>query len=642
MTPRTPSRLAVLALSLSACVVEDPEAEPHAHSRSAELQDEPTVGYGVALGHPDALADADAWTKFVQTAVAAYGTPSEPKLTTGTDSPDFGAFASENPALVKAAQALPSADWLDPSTKPVGAYCDPLEDPDCGCADLDGDGTLDCDDTPPADDPEGPWDECERPPVPKFDTYGCSESRKLALWQAFEYSHYMGWRANQLLTHIRGVNETVGPELAEQRWAFQDNKFSPSLYWGDFDEGRMEAVQETVSFVYETYFVEDHSVTIACYDDPDFKDIFNPKLLAAKVASPCFFNFWPTAFTVANAAFIGLPWLHPKYPFPTIEVCDEFFAWPDEDIALERGRALYHEMFHWLVNPSGSLRDKHTDCKSIGDGDKHCQPLAEIQALADAHPTTATRNIYAYDTFARNYGDLYFEGGGCGSKAICFDDFGICPADPDDGPPPVPPECEDLPHGTCEGGECALIDALPSYTEQLDPFSAAHPDGDFSLDTYCEGPDLVCVNEGGGGRCRKCEPGQRMGCPCDEDSACDDAGLTCWGGSLQGWPGSQGRCWDPVAGPPAFQCAQGCEGRSDYLGNADYVCFHDTNVVDKATCLTLDCAQPEAFCAADDLDMVCDGMTCAPMCEGNADCSEAYGWPPGTLCDGVACVPPIW
>lgn len=602
------------------------------------------VGNGVKLGHPDALADVELWFKFLDQLWARQAQYEPPESFALPETSTYaGEFIAANGDLVAAVQELPATDWLADPPDPSAVYCDPLEDPTCGCVEVPG-STYQCPDLPPPN-PQTPWEECDRPPVPDITIQGCSAGRKIQLLEAYEHAHYQTWRLNQLLTHIRGVHDAVGPDAAAELWGKSDpNKFRPQYYWGKFDQGRMEAIQETVAFVWDTYFVDDEPLNIACFDDPDFKDIFKPKLLAAKLASPCLYNFLPGVGTVANALYIGVPDLHPNYPNPTVEVCGDLFTFWDDDEDRHRGNAIFHELLHWLVNDIGLLRDKHKPCKNVGDGDRHCQTLGEINSLAGASPNHAARNIYAYNEYALMYASLYLDGSCHGNKVTCFENWGLCnddnDAQPSSGPPPVPDNCNSEQPGTCEGGECAQIIHNPTTAQQFDIFSPAHPDGDFSQYTYCEGSDMVCVNENGGGRCRTCGPGQRLGCPCEVDAQCADAGLSCWGSDAQGWAGGEGRCWDGADGPPAFQCDEPCEGRSDHTGNDSYYCFHDLTIVDRATCLHTDCGQPDAFCAIDDVEMLCSSSTCINECDDDSHCDQQYGWPAGTVCGGNACIPP--
>jgi len=632
-----------LLVGLAGCGQQaDPPWEADSVANASDFRSgDDEVGNGVKLGHPDAMADLETWFKFLAK-VWAFQASYESQLAAPGAQPATYAegFLDAYPGLVDHVQTLPATDWLDAPIDPSAVYCDPFEDPTCGCTEPPGSAPT-CPELPPPN-PQTPWEECNRPPVPEISIQGCSPGRMIELREAYEYAHYMTWRLTQLVTHIRGVQESVGQDLAAERWGKADpNQFTPQFYWGEYDPTRVEAVHNTLNYVWQSYFVDDNSLNFACYDDVDFEDVVAPQLLAAKLASPCLYNFIPGVSTVANALYIGAPNLHPNYPEPTVEICDAFFSWSPDDDGRFHGSVILHELLHWLVNDIGMMRDKHDPCSGIGNGDKHCMSVDEIVALADTSPNHAVRNIYSYNEFAVAYGSLYFDGQCGGGKAICFDDWGICNEEEgagSEGPPPVPEACDDTEPGTCEGGECAQIIHAPSMEQQLDIFSPAHPDGDFSEFGYCQGADMVCVNENGGGRCRTCGPGQRVGCPCDLDAQCADAGLVCWGGEAQGWSGGQGRCWEPIEGPPIFQCDEPCEGRSDHLGNNTYYCFHDLSIVDEATCLHMDCGEPHAFCATDDVQSVCKADECFDECEMDAHCGEAFGWPPGTVCGPDGCV----
>ncbi len=201
------------------------------------------------------------------------------------------------------------------------------------------------------------------------------------------------------------------------------------------------------------------------------------------------------------------------------------------------------------------------------------------------------------------------------------------------------PQCDDQAEGTCPGGPCAPTEP---FADPLDPFSSFHPDGDGGGELYCEGEDLVCVNEAGLPICRRCGDDTNLGCPCSASLGCEFMleSLDCYGGAAK-WGGSQGFCWDAVAGPPRWQCSEGCTGRSDFAGNADYYCYHDTDVVEHATCISDDCS---VFCAASSIELTCNAgqdQVCINECQDPAtDCGVAFGYPSGTVCTSGVCIPP--
>ena len=407
---------------------------------------------------------------------------------------------------------------------------------------------------------------------------------------------------------------------------------SLSHYFGPYSFDHAMTLLETVAHMRDLYLTHDNTVTLACHEGLHRSDLIRPRLLAAKLASPCTWNA-----ALAHSAYVGLPFLHPDYDFPTFEICDEFFTKPDWSSPTNQGMIISHEFFHWLENDYGLLKDHFKpDVCDTHDPKNECMFEDEINGLANADQELAGRNIHGYAMFAQTYANLYYDETCEEAEAYCFE-IPWCPEDgADGGPPPIPPECEGE-EGTCIGGACAPVESLPSLSEKLNPFSPAHPDGNFAKDMYCEGADVVCLNKGGEGRCVECGPENMLGCPCTMDDECENDGLVCWGGDMSGWPGSQGFCWDPVEGPPPFQCSEGCYGRSDYLGNADYYCYHDTDVVEEAVCVHTDCNVPDAFCVADDLNEVCDGSSCEPECTSNAHCDPNYGWPNGAVCQNGSC-----
>ncbi len=605
----------------------------------------PTVFDTIEIGDPEALADADALREFAEKAARKYR--------------EGGAAALDIEDLAAIYETLEAADAFDGASTPQagGGGCVPGSSPSCppdggdggggdggggdggGGADTGGDDGLGDggggDDGPP---PPPPGEECDEPEPPDLQIIQCSLAEEATIRAAWSETIFMGWRFHQLLEHVRAVHHDVGPAAAEAIWTQGEvHEVSLSHYFGAYSLPHLEALDDTVRFVFDNRLSHDDQITVACFEPIKLTD--GLRLITAKLASPCHWaGIIPGVDPLAHAAYAGLRTIHPDYPQPTYEVCDAYFTHPVYDTPRERGMILFHEQFHWLENSFGKLRDRHNEPEC---GDKHCNSKAEIHALAWAKPDLGVVNIYAYNEFASDYASLYFNGLCEELDGYCFTSP-WCPTDDGGGAPPIPEECGDMELGECEWGACAEVDTSPTHNLRMDPFSAAHPDGNFSKDTYCMGADLVCNAIGGEGRCMRCQPGHMLGCPCDSDSECDGDGLTCWGSDDAGWTGSQGFCWDPVEGPPPFQCDEGCTGRSDYIGNADYFCYHDTNVVEKAVCVTADCNNPPAFCANQGIDLVCDGMSCVGECTDDSDCGETYGWPAGTLCDAPAkrCVTP--
>lgn len=554
----------------------------------------------------------------------------------GMDRSELPTFAADNPGLGEFLLALDGADQFNSPRAPQSGTdepCDPRQEHNCdddGGDDGGGDGGDDEPNYPDA------GTECDLPKLPRIAiSNSCPGADLPIIEKAVERAHYNVWRFNQLMEHVVSVHYDVGQTQAKAIWETgHEHQNSLSAYFGPYDIKLVEAIYKTVNHVFEEYLTHDGSFTLACYKYPVFGDIFKPQLLAAKLASAC---YWTEAY--ATSMYVGLPNLHPNYSFPTWELCPSFGSDPYGYGEAGRGMIMSHELYHWLVNDYGLLKDKFD--KDACGPNKECTYQEEIIDLATAYPSLGGRNIHGYAEFGWTLSDLYYLNN-C-DEGFCFEE-GLCPP-PDEEPggtPPIPDTCDDQELGTCEWGACAPVNNNPSLGEQLDPYSAAHPDGDFSKDTFCYGSELVCNRLGDEGRCVPCGPGQMLGCPCDTQAQCDGDGadLGCYGSEETGWKGSTGTCWPNDDGPPVFQCAEGCEGRTDYLGNADYYCYHDTNVVSEAVCLHADCSEPAAFCAVDDVGMVCEGSACLPECAVDDDCADDYGWPVGTTCFSGECLPP--
>lgn len=576
-----------------------------------------------------------------QALAAAYGKHASKveAAAKGISSTDLPNFDVDHPQIGEQLSTLDGIDLFNAPREPQSdgsEPCDPRREHHCDGGD---DGGADGGDDS-GSDPEYPdaGTECDLPKLPRIAiSNSCAGSDLPVIKDAVERAHYNVWRFDQLIEHVVSVHYDVGQAQAKEIWETgHEHQNSLSAYFGPYDIKLVETVYLTVHHVLETYLTHDGSFTLACYKYPTLGDVFNPQLLAAKLASAC---FWTEAY--ATSMYVGLPNLHPHYGYPTWELCGSFISDPYAYGEAGRGMILSHELYHWLVNDYGLLKDKF-DKPACGPNGE-CTYQEEIVELATEFPSLGGRNIHGYAEFGLALSNLYYLNN-C-DEGFCFAE-GLCPPPDDDGPsgaPPIPEDCEDVELGSCEWGGCAPVNHAASLGEKLDPYSAAHPDGDFSKDTFCYGADLVCNRIADEGRCVPCGPGQMLGCPCDTQDQCDGDGsdLSCFGSHEAGWKGSTGTCWPSTDGPPVFQCAEGCEGRTDYLGNTDYYCYHDTNVVSEAVCLHTDCSEPDAFCAVDDIATVCDGSSCVAECVVDDDCDDGYGWPVGTTCVSGECLPPF-
>jgi len=119
------------------------------------------------------------------------------------------------------------------------------------------------------------------------------------------------------------------------------------------------------------------------------------------------------------------------------------------------------------------------------------------------------------------------------------------------------------PHG---GSVLDLVDDFwsPPETEcDLVGANTPGPDGDFSVDHYCDDSDgeAVCVarDNGSWGECVTCaDDPTAPGCLCQEDEECGQ-GMTCYGTDAGG--SARGRCYEEL---PWWQCSVVCE---DVLGD---------------------------------------------------------------------------
>lgn len=204
--------------------------------------------------------------------------------------------------------------------------------------------------------------------------------------------------------------------------------------------------------------------------------------------------------------------------------------------------------------------------------------------------------------------------------------------------------------GNCLGGPCApREDKFVSDTDRLDPYSPAHPDGDWSRHTFCHDSHTVlsppwdeatCVTETVLGKnfgvCRECGVDTMIGCACPapnaEEGGCNidgvSEGLSCIGG----------RCWDTL--PPEWMCTADCDG--DIYGTGGH-CDHDDPK--GAVCASLFCDEPVPGYCGIELGQVCNvnangcanDSCCDPECLDESDCTD-LGYSPGHLCVDERCV----
>src|SRR5207344_3458722 len=118
-----------------------------------------------------------------------------------------------------------------------------------------------------------------------------------------------------------------------------------------------------------------------------------------------------------------------------------------------------------------------------------------------------------------------------------------------------------------------------SQSELLDPYSVAHPDGDFSRHEFCHDSftaglpweEATCVRtvilDEPWGVCQECGVDTMVGCTCPEPNQ-EDGG--CNNGELDGYSCVGGRCWPGL--PPSWMCTADCENDIYNLGG---YCFHD-------------------------------------------------------------------
>ncbi len=211
------------------------------------------------------------------------------------------------------------------------------------------------------------------------------------------------------------------------------------------------------------------------------------------------------------------------------------------------------------------------------------------------------------------------------------------------GEPPGYALCADqgLDPGECAGGPCAPVNRLGNNENAaLDWQSDWFADGNFAFDQYCSNftadGEMVCIDDDGFGVCERCGIDTMLGCSCDQEDVCNDLGegLGCFGEEF-----GVGFCWDLNDGPPVFQCFEGnCETLGDRFQNDPYYCSQEIDEgLPRATCIPWNCPRPTAIsCGAQGL--ICDDNPvqvddCALQCLGNDDCSEALGWPFGTVCN---------
>lgn len=220
--------------------------------------------------------------------------------------------------------------------------------------------------------------------------------------------------------------------------------------------------------------------------------------------------------------------------------------------------------------------------------------------------------------------------------------------------------------GDCVGGPCARTNPNDFDVALFDPFNQVgrfHPDGNFRDQYgnlyYCDDGaghgEMTCVDQNGWGVCKQVSGGggaltTKIGAQCDSDDDCLDAepGLTCWGDEF---PGATGFCWDQQDGPPDWQCVEGTCGMSPGYDDDEMYCEH-YSLSGVASCqpwyacnaiLARVCAGQNVVCE-ENADPACtDDDCCGAICQTNADCSPAYGWPAGYTCantpQGARCVP---
>jgi CubicO group peptidase (beta-lactamase class C family) len=224
-------------------------------------------------------------------------------------------------------------------------------------------------------------------------------------------------------------------------------------------------------------------------------------------------------------------------------------------------------------------------------------------------------------------------------------------------------DCEGSDPGTCLGGPCAPVVPLwdASDTQRLDSFSAAHPDGDWSADTFCHDSHTIglaweeatCVRtEVVPGKffgiCKQCGIDTMTGCECPEPNL-EDGG--CNGNFFDGYSCIGGRCWQQPK-PPNWMCTTDCAKLYNDVG----YCLHTG--VDGAVCYQNFCEEPQlenqdleqpgycdekhnAICDAS-VDG-CENDTCCKLeCDDDADCAPApeHNYEEGHICKDNHCVLP--
>ncbi|HYC54910.1 MAG TPA: serine hydrolase domain-containing protein [Candidatus Binatia bacterium] len=212
-------------------------------------------------------------------------------------------------------------------------------------------------------------------------------------------------------------------------------------------------------------------------------------------------------------------------------------------------------------------------------------------------------------------------------------------------------DCAGEDPGNCLGGPCAPRQEKGPIddTDRLDPYSAVHPDGDFSPGTYCHDShtqlappwdEATCVRTTVLGKdfgvCQECGVQTMIGCTCPapnaEDGGCNidgvSTGLSCVGG----------RCWESL--PPSWMCTADCD--DDIYGTGGF-CHHDDPK--GAVCYHLFCDEPVTTYCAETFGQVCDvdvdgcndDSCCEPECLDEQDCDDK-GYEAGHLCIQERCV----
>ncbi|MFN3201427.1 MAG: serine hydrolase domain-containing protein [Bradymonadia bacterium] len=220
------------------------------------------------------------------------------------------------------------------------------------------------------------------------------------------------------------------------------------------------------------------------------------------------------------------------------------------------------------------------------------------------------------------------------------------------------------------GCPCANLDVFSMSDAAFDggyaDGSGSHlANGLYGEGQYCVGENTVCGTFNFGPteypRCEVCGEGSNIGCPCDNDAACQgiEPDLTCWGLESNGWgPSDHGQCL-PSANSPASRerleempwfCLDNCDaidasadGTVGCVFNQTSLEFSHGECVDfNASCAGLmpgECEENGFSCSHDDV--------CEQECQTHTDCA-AQGFPEWYECDGLGdvafgpshCVPP--